>query len=380
MKQILLATRPIVPPWDEASKNFAYFLAKNIRNEDLTMHVLTTPEGLKDMGTNVILHPLYSKQKTGAKSHYPFLQKARLPLYLFAQSFKYDIVHYLFTPTLFNAFVIKYFTPFRPKSIQTVATLREDRYPRNLLKHLFFADQLATYTDATKQKLEDLGLTNVTRIYPGIDLGHYQPRPKSQAVLDQYRLSADDFLVVYPGEYTRLGATDWLVETLIRHFTGAVAEPFVFLFACRIKNEADRIKREEVRERFREAGCLDRVRFDEGDATADMAAVYNTADIVAFPVGDLNGKFDVPLIIIEAYASGKPVILSDLEAFREFSNDRISATIPRLDSQALIDKILYLKHNPDQGREIGRAARTYAETHFDLRETAKHYAELYGSL
>ncbi|QQR79045.1 MAG: glycosyltransferase family 4 protein [Candidatus Moraniibacteriota bacterium] len=380
MKQILLATRPIVPPWDEASKNFAYFLAKNIRNEDLTMHVLTTPEGLKDMGTNVILHPLYSKQKTGAKSHYPFLQKARLPLYLFAQSFKYDIVHYLFTPTLFNAFVIKYFTPFRPKSIQTVATLREDRYPRNLLKHLFFADQLATYTDATKTKLNALGFDNVERIYPGIDLEKYQPRPKSQAVLDSYNLTPEDFLVVYPGEYTRLGATDYLVETLIRHFTAPISEPFIFLFACRIKNEADRVKREEVRERFRQAGCLEHIRFDDGNATADMATVYNTADVIAFPVGDLRGKFDVPLVIIEAYACGKPVILSDLEAFREFSNDQISVTIPRLDDQALIDTILYLKHNSDTRAAIGQTARTYAETHFDLRETARHYGELYASL
>jgi glycosyltransferase involved in cell wall biosynthesis len=88
----------------------------------------------------------------------------------------------------------------------------------------------------------------------------------------------------------------------------------------------------------------------------------------------------VPLIIIEAYASGKPVILSDLDTFREFSNDRISATIPRLDGPALIEKILYLKHNPDIRQSIGTAARTYAETHFDLRETARRYAELYATL
>ncbi|MFZ1655214.1 MAG: glycosyltransferase, partial [Candidatus Moraniibacteriota bacterium] len=112
----------------------------------------------------------------------------------------------------------------------------------------------------------------------------------------------------------------------------------------------------------------------------DMATVYNTADIVAFPVGDLKGKFDVPLIIIEAYASGKPVILSDLEAFREFSNDEISVTIPRLDDQALIDTILYLKHNPEKRQAISRAARAFAETHFDLRDTARQYAELYASL
>ncbi len=374
MKKVLLATRPIVPPWDEASKNFAYFLGRTVTEHELTL-LGTRDTSLPELPATVTLAPVY------LSAHFGFREKTDLFRYLRDKRGAFDITHYLFTPTRPNVGVIRTLTrPTAGKTIQTVATLRTDLYSPATLKGLLFADHITVYTDATKKKLNDLGLTNVERIYPGIDLDHYQPRAKSQTVLDTYELSTDDFLVVYPGEYTRLGATDWLVETLIRHFTGAVAEPFVFHFACRIKNEADRLKREEIRRRFREADCLDRIRFDESDATSDMAALYNTADVIAFPVGDLKGKFDVPLIIIEAYACGKPVILSDLDAFREFSNDQISATIPRLDGTALIEKILYLKHNTEQRAEIGRAARAYAETHFDLRETAKRYANLYASL
>lgn len=374
MKKVLLATRPIVPPWDEASKNFAYFLGKTVAGHELTL-LGTRDALLPELPETVTLAPVYRS------AHFGLREKADLFRYLRAKRSAFDITHYLFTPTKLNIGVIRALArPTTGKTIQTVATLRTDLYSQKTLRSLLFADRITVYTDATKAKLESMGVTNVERIYPGIDLVRYQPRPKHQSVLDTYGLSADDFLVVYPGEYTRLGATDWLVETLIRHFTGAVAEPFVFLFACRIKNEADRVKREEVRERFRAAGCLDRIRFDEGDATSDMAAVYNTADIVAFPVGDLKGKFDVPLIIIEAYASAKPVILSDLEAFREFSNDQISATIPRLDGEAFIDKILYLKHNSEERVEIGQAARAYAEAHFDLRETARNYADLYARI
>jgi glycosyltransferase involved in cell wall biosynthesis len=374
MKRVLLATRPIQPPWDEASKNFAYFLARTITGHELSL-LGTKNTILPELPTSTRLEPIYRS------AHFGFGEKMDLFRYLRSARGKYDITHYLFTPTRLNTGLIRAFArPTKGKTIQTVATLRTDLYSPALLKRLLFADRITVYTDATKAKLESMSITNIERIYPGIDLDRYQPRGKTRAILDTYELSADDFLVAYPGEYTRLGATDYLVETLIRHFTGAVAEPFVFLFACRIKNEADRMKREEIRERFRVAGCLDRIRFEESDATADMAAVYNTADVVAFPVGDLNGKFDVPLIIIEAYASGKPVILSDLDTFREFSNDRISATIPRLDGPALIEKILYLKHNPDIRQSIGTAARTYAETHFDLRETARRYAELYATL
>lgn len=374
MKKVLLVTRPIVPPWDEASKNFAYFLARSVAGHELT---LLTAGGatIPDLPQTVTEESIYDS------ATFDLAAKGRLLSYLRSHRSDFDITHYLFTPTKLNSKLIKLFAfPKSGKTIQTVATLRSDLYDAATLRKLLFADLITVYTDATKAKLAALGITNVERVYPGIDLDRYQPRPKSQAVLDQYQLTPDDFLVVYPGEYTRLGATDFLVDTLIRHFTGAIAEPFVFHFACRIKNEADRVKREEIRERFRAAGCLDRIRFDEGHATADMAALYNTADVVAFPVGDLKGKFDVPLIIIEAYASGKPVILSDLPAFEEFSNDQISATIARLDSAALIDKILYLKHHREHSESLGKNARAYALAHFDLRETARRYSELYASL
>jgi len=376
MKKVLLVTRPIVPPWDEASKNFAYFLGKSITDHELTLLTQSGVAALHGLPDATHEEPIYDSPS------FNFHAKCDLFTYLRTHRAAFDITHYLFTPTVFNTGVIKMLArPTTGKTIQTVATLRTDLYSEAALKRLLFADHITVYTDVTKAKLNALGFTNVDRIYPGIDLELYQPRPKSQAVLDEYNLSTDDFFVVYPGEYTRLGATDFLVETLIRHFREPVsAEPFVFLFACRIKNEADRIKRKAVREMFRAAGCLDRIRFEENHATTDMAAIYNTADVIAFPVGDLRGKFDVPLIIIEAYASGKPVILSNLEGFREFSNESIAATIPRLESAPLIEKILYLKHNTEERERIGQAARAYALAHFDLQETARSYSALYHSL
>ena len=90
-----------------------------------------------------------------------------------------------------------------------------------------------------------------------------------------------------------------------------------FLFACRIKNDADAKKKELVKRKLKEAGALNSVRFS--DTFSDMPKLYNLADIITFPVSNMAGKFDVPLVIIEAYACGKPVILSDLPAFKEFS-------------------------------------------------------------
>ncbi len=372
LKKILLATRPLVPPWDEASKNFAYFLGREVHGHSLTL--LTTPEKLSGLPESVHEVPLFTN------GHFDFLAKMRLLWKLIRVRNDFDITHYLFTPTTLNTSLIKHFAHPRGKTLQTVATIREDLYDTKTLQSLFFADHLVTYTNATKQKLEALGFDNVTRIYPGIDLDRYQPRPKNDAVLAAYGLAQDDFFVIYPGEYTRLGATDMLTETFLQYFQQHPDSDMKFLFACRIKNEADRQKREEIRTKVKQAGLETKILFDEQSATVDMAALYNTADVVIFPVNNLKGKFDVPLIIIEAYACGKPVILSDLPQFSEFSNPDICVTIPKDQGGKLLESLAYLRDNEDKRTRLGENARRYTKDHFDLKNTAKQYEEIYTAL
>jgi glycosyltransferase involved in cell wall biosynthesis len=111
-----------------------------------------------------------------------------------------------------------------------------------------------------------------------------------------------------------------------------------------------------------------------------MPSLYNTADVVIFPVENLKGKFDVPLIIIEAYACGKPVILSDLPQFAEFTNPDICVTIPKDSGDKLIESLAYLKDNIEEQHRLGDNARRYVKDHFDLKNTAKQYEEIYASL
>ncbi len=371
MKKVLLATRPLTPPWDEASKNFAYFLGKEIKGNDLTL--LTTGGSLAGLPASVHQEPIFSR------GHFDLKAKLELFRYLRKARNIFDITHYLFTPTKQNTGIIRWLAkPTRGKTIQTVATLRDDLYSPQTLRSLLFADRIVTYTDRSKQKLERLGFRNVTRIYPGIDLERYRPQLKSQEILRQLGRTENEFIVIYPGEYVRLGATDMLTDAFIGFFRKHPDTGIRFVFACRVKNDADARKKEEVQRRFADAGLLNYVSFS--DTIADMPALYNTADLVVFPVGDLNGKFDVPLIIIEAYACGKPVILSDLEQFAEFSNPDICVTISRGSSEKFIESVAYLQDNVQERNRLGENARRFVQDRFDLKNTAKQYEEIYSSL
>lgn len=370
-KKVLLATRPLTPPWDEASKNFAYFLGREVRNHELTL--LTTKEPLDGL-------PETAKQETIFTTHH-FNVRAKWNLLRYLRSVRdtFDITHYLFTPTKQNTSLIKQFAfPRRGKTLQTIAVLRDDIHTNTELRSMLFADMLITYTHRTEKKLQTLGFANVRCIYPGIDLTRFRPQEKSNMLLKAFDLDKGHFIVMYPGEYVRLGATDMITDALIQFFSQNPETNIRFVFACRVKNEADARKKEEVKQRFADANILGYITFS--DTVSDMPALYNTADIIIFPVSDLNGKFDIPLVIIEAYACGKPVILSDLPAFEEFSNDDICVTIPKNSSTALIESISNLKEDSSLRSHITHEARLYVEKYFDVRDTAKQYEEIYSSL
>lgn len=370
-KSILLATRPLVPPWDEASKNFAYFLGREVTGH--TLSLLTTQTslvGLQETTKQVAIFP---------SAHFNLLSKWALFRYLRNVRDSFDITHYIFTPTKTNTRLIKHLAfPSRGKTLQTVATLRQDLYSHEELRSLLFADRLVTYTDRTKASLNALGFENVTRIYPGIDLTHYKSAPKNLDFIRSLGFDESHFLVMYPGEYTRLGATDMLVESLTTFFAANPDTNIRFVFANRIKNVADQKKKELVQEAFRRAGLEKFVSYS--DTVPDMPSLYNSADVIAFPVLDLNGKFDVPLIIIEAYACGTPVILSDLAQFSEFSNPDICVSIEAGNGQKFIDSMAYLKDNPLECERLSQNARRYVEEHFDLQNTARQYEEIYSQL
>jgi glycosyltransferase involved in cell wall biosynthesis len=342
------------------------------------MHVLTTPTPLEGLGDNVVEHPIYPAYDATRAGH-SFSQKAILSAYLFAQSYKYDIVHYLFTPTAFNSALITNFTYRRPKSVQTIATLREDLYGPADWKKMLFADRIVTYSDYSKAKLEAAGFAGVERIYPGIDLDLYSPKSKDAEALKHFNLTEEDFVVMHNGEYVRLGATDMLVDMLVKYAGKNGGKlPFTFIFGNRVKNEADQKKKDEVVARLREAGITDQVRFT--DTWKEMPKLYNLSDVIVFPVGNMKGKFDIPLAIIEPYACEKPVILSDLEIFKEFSKPEFSVTIPRGDGDALWQTIEDLRLDEGKRKALGKNARAFTEQYFDLRDTARRYEELYRLL
>jgi glycosyltransferase involved in cell wall biosynthesis len=367
-KKILLVTRPIAPPWDEASKNFAFYLAKTLSAFNF---FLLTNGFIPNLPSHIHQKPIYTSNNLS------YFQKIRL-LKLVRMKNNFNIIHFMLTPNKLNAFSFKTFIKSKhAKTIQTIATLREDLFKDKDFKDILFADLIITYSNYAKNKLISLGFKNVTRIYPGIDLAHYRKKEKKSEYMQKYGFFDSDFVINFTGEYTRLGAIDDVVQSFIE--ISKLIPNAKLSLAVRIKNEKDAEKKKEVVEIFKKNNLLDRVAFHD-DGSYEMPDIYNLCDISVFPVRDMIGKFDVPLAVIEAMACEKPVIISDLPILGEFAKEENSVKIEKGNVAELNSKILDLYNNHEKRSVLGKNARLYVEENFDINSIAKQYQAIYEKL
>ena len=370
-RRILLVTRPMAPPWDEASKNFAYQLA--INSPDFEFGLLTNGI-LENLPPHIRQHPVYTSNKNS------LAQKIKLILNLKKIAADYDIIQCLFTPTKINSYLLKKLLKGK-KTIQTIATLREDLFSDKEIRSLMFGDIIVTYSKYAEDKLNKLGFKNTLQIYPGIDLARYRPGEKDKSLIENLKLSAkggENFIVTYPGEFTRLGSTDDILNMIYQYTSILVSKKIKIVFACRVKNSDDARKKAKIIETLKNNGAEDLARFPETFTTLDK--MLNSSDLIIFPARDMRGKFDVPLAVIEAMACGKPVIISDLPIFGEFSNNGNSVIIKSGNTKQLAEAVLDLFQNPQKRECIGKNARIFVENNFDIQKIAEYYRKIYNNL
>lgn len=366
-KRVLLVSRSLTPPWDEASKNFARTLALNSTMSSIA--VLNDGESAEFPPT-VEQIPLYSRPRLDWR------QRARL-LGLRRRRDDFDVIHYLFTPTVVNAALFRNLLGGgTARSVQTIASLNGREYTPAQARRIVFADQVVTYSDFSKARLEALGVTNVETIQPGIDLSAFARKSPDAAMAESLGIHDRDFVLMYPGEYVRLGATDSLVA-ILPALVAAIPE-VKLVFACRIKNQADEDKKRAVLDAIQAQGLGSHVAFT--DTVADMPALYNLADVILFPVENMTGKFDVPLAVVEAMACEKPVIVSDLPVLAEFTTEETALVVRTGDRGHLIERIRELHDHPGLRARVGAAARAHAERWFDIGRVASRYEQVYERL
>lgn len=110
----------------------------------------------------------------------------------------------------------------------------------------------------------------------------------------------------------------------------------------------------------------------------DMPEVYRSATLVVLPSFYREG---VPKVLLEAAASGRPVITTDTPGCRDVVEDGVTGRlVPPRDGEALADTILELLSSPDVLEEMGRKGYQKAEREFGVEKVVKRHLDIYSAL
>ncbi|MDE2059879.1 MAG: glycosyltransferase family 4 protein [candidate division NC10 bacterium] len=112
------------------------------------------------------------------------------------------------------------------------------------------------------------------------------------------------------------------------------------------------------------------VKFTGSIPYEDVPNLYMQSDLFVFP--SLAESFGHPLV--EAMASGLPIIASDIPICREICGDAAVYFSP-LDPNDLAEKIMSLRNDSGLRQRLGRLGRKRAEVHFDWKD---HVRRLVG--
>jgi glycosyltransferase involved in cell wall biosynthesis len=216
---------------------------------------------------------------------------------------------------------------------------------RHLVRRAFNrAAGLIAWSDWARRSLErDYGVdpAKVFVIPPGVDLAAWHPRTP-----DAPRHASRLRLLFVGGDFDRKGG-DILLQAF-RQFHGTAE---LDLVTPDLSAQAD---------------VASHVRVHRGMAinSPELRALYAASDLFVLPT--LNDC--TPLAVLEAMASGLPVIASNVGAIRELVEPGETGLLVRPgDTAELIEAIRSLRDDPARRRAMGAAARAKAERHYDAR-------------
>jgi len=106
-------------------------------------------------------------------------------------------------------------------------------------------------------------------------------------------------------------------------------------------------------------------------------AIFNLIDV--FAMTSFAEGFSK--VVLEAMAARKPVVATDIMAFREAVIDGVTGRIvPLQDPESLANALLSLCEDPKTARAMGAAGRQRVEENFLIEKTASEYENLYWEL
>lgn len=256
---------------------------------------------------------------------------------------------------------------------------KSDRYKLAVRLETFVAresDAVLAITSQVRDELVARGVTpGVISLMPNsVDTDEFTPMPPFEPLRRKLGLAEGTVVVGYAGSLVPYeGLEDLLAATKIVHDGG---------IDVRVVIVGDGVQLPELKRQASDLEILDCVTFTGRVPASEVPDYVSIFDIMPCPRRRLPVTEMVsPLKPLEAMASAKAMILSDLAPLRDLAGqDQERAILCEPGSPAsLADAIAYLAHNEDIRNSLGMSARLWAVTERTWKATGNSVAAVHRS-
>jgi glycosyltransferase involved in cell wall biosynthesis len=199
----------------------------------------------------------------------------------------------------------------------------------------------------------------------GIDLEKYPARqPADLAALG---VRPGRRIVAFVGRLEPQKGVRWLIETSPEWLTALPDCDLLLVGEGPLQHSLEAV--------CRAAGIAERVHF--AGWRTDVPEILATSDLLVLP----SAWEGMPNVVLEAMASGRPVVVSDVEGVRELLGPAApEQTIRHGDTQDLIGKVVSFMRKPAVAAATGQQNRRWAEENFAISRMVAAYEHLWESL
>lgn len=373
--------------------NSAVNLSKALAEKGFEVHIVTTPAYFKRVSSNkfidtyelqegVHIHRVnipynnaledVSKKgkisiRYGVKVYYKIISAIRT----LNKLEKFDIIHgHSGFPIV--ALIPEYFKILHNiPSVHTLYCPIENKLPQKIISKISFyrLDALIAISSNVKNSLKGVVPEGKVKIIPPlIDFKRFS------SIKREYSKDSGNFTLLYVGNLSKSKGLHVLLEALA--MVKSRYPDIKLLLGLDMPVQTFNSIRTEIHEKIEQLRLTDNI--VPLGIIENLPAVMAESDIFVAPFTDTYGPADYPLVLLEAMASGLPVIATSVGGIPEIiKNGKNGLLIKPKDPKALAEAILYL-FNEEERKTLGRNGRRLIEK--ISNKIVDKYIDLYYSI
>jgi glycosyltransferase involved in cell wall biosynthesis len=366
LSRILFVSKPVAPPWNDSSKNLVRDLALGLTRHDA---IAFGRKGGPERLGRAEIRPIHPAARSGFS---PGLRENARLLARLALGERCDAWHFFFAPNPRTSGIARWVSRGRrAPSLQTVCSVPLERAD---LGQVLFGDRIVVLSRHTEQRFLAAGVARerVVRIPPAVPALEPASAEARRATRRELGLDPERPLLLFPGDLEFGHAAQLMLEA------HAELTPEVELaLACRAKTPAAKQKERALVERAQKLGTHARVH--HLGETRKILELIAASDVVALPSTVAYAKMDYPLVLLEAMALERAVVVAEGTPAAELAVAGGARAVPAR-TRELAEAFRALLGDSGARQALGQRAREQVRSEHTPERMAAAYEVLYDEL